>query len=297
MCSGQQEIWEMPGDSKVEVNLRITSLENSNKSEVLSCSIFDSEDLILILDIRIIIIIIHWIIAPTFSTLCSQEHNCKQCHYSSLTAPDSFHWPALPAEPISLRPNPFFNWRPEVTEFWLYIHTANERAGPQEGEAKKKIVLHKWKIAENINSVKIIFLWRYNFINFYGRIFRKYRKGENYSHSEIIIVKLAFFSIAFIYLYTYIHYNLPFVFFFFKSIFFFFSTICYDYHMITLILETLTADYHTCHSVWEVGKEGRDAGLPRSPKLGRVIGYQEPLFLLALFFLLLSGESIYQRLG
>lgn len=223
MCSGQQEIWEMPGDSKVEVNLRITSLENSNKSEVLSCSIFDSEDLILILDIRIIIIIIHWIIAPTFSTLCSQEHNCKQCHYSSLTAPDSFHWPALPAEPISLRPNPFFNWRPEVTEFWLYIHTANERAGPQEGEAKKKIVLHKWKIAENINSVKIIFLWRYNFINFYGRIFRKYRKGENYSHSEIIIVKLAFFSIAFIYLYTYIHYNLPFVFFFFKSIFFFFQ--------------------------------------------------------------------------
>lgn len=67
--------------------------------------------------------------------------------------------------------------------------------------------------------------------------------------------------------------------------------------MITLILETLTADYHTCHSVWEVGKEGRDAGLPRSPKLGRVIGYQEPLFLLALFFLLLSGESICQRLG
>lgn len=81
----------MPGDSKVEVNLRITSLENSNKSEVLSCSIFDSEDPILILDIRIIIIIIHWIIAPTFSSLCSQEHNCKQCHYSSLTAPDSLH--------------------------------------------------------------------------------------------------------------------------------------------------------------------------------------------------------------
>lgn len=150
MCSGQQEIWETPGDSKVEVNLRITSLENSNKSELLSCSIFDSEDPILILDIRIIIIILHWIIVPTFSSLCSQEHNCKQCHYSSLTAPDSFHWPALPAEPISLRPNPFFNWRPEVTEFSLYIHPANERAGPQEGEAKKKIILHKWKIAENI---------------------------------------------------------------------------------------------------------------------------------------------------
>ena len=220
MCSGQQEIWEMPGDSKVEVNLWITSLENSNKSKLLSFSVFDSEDPILILDIRIIIIIIHWIIAPTLSSLCSQEHNCNQCHYSSLTSPDSFHWPALPAEPISLRPNPFFNWRTEVTEFWLYIPAANERAGPQEGEAKKEIILRKWKIAENIKYCENNFP-RYNFINFYGRIFRKYRKEENYSHSEIIIVKLVFFSIAFIYLYTYIHYNLPFVFFFFKSIFFF----------------------------------------------------------------------------